>query len=255
VNEPVAVVFIHGIGGGARMWTPQLRSFAVARFAPVALDLPGYGARPPVDAMTFEELAADVEAEIARQKLDRPVLIGHSMGGMVVQTMLRRKPNGYRAAVLSATSPAFGDAAGAFQRQFVAERLAPLDAGKTMKDMAPGMVDGMVGPGISAANRAFATEIMSAASERTYRAAVQCLVTFDERANLGAIRVPVLCLAGEHDRNAPAKTMERMAGKIPGARYVCLPGVGHIANLEAMAFDVAIFEFLDHALARAMARR
>jgi 3-oxoadipate enol-lactonase len=253
VSEPVAVVFLHGIGGGARMWTPQLRSFAVAGFSPVALDLPGYGARPPVDAMTFEELAGDVESEIARRKLDRPVLVGHSMGGMVVQTMLRRRPDDYRAAVLSATSPAFGDPGGAFQKQFVADRLAPLDAGKTMKDTAPAMVDGMVGPGISAASRAFATEIMSAASARTYRAAVHCLVGFDERANLGAIRVPVLCLAGEHDRNAPAKMMERMAAKIPGARYVCLPGVGHLANLEAMAFDVAIFGFLDSVLAHTTA--
>ena len=251
VSEAVAVVFLHGIGGSARMWTPQLRSFAVAGFAPVALDLPGYGTRPPVDAMSFEELAGDVEAEIEQRRLDRPVLVGHSMGGMVVQTMLRRKPDAYRAAVLSATSPAFGDAAGAFQKKFVADRLAPLDAGQTMKDMAPGMVDGMVGPGIVPSSRAFAIEIMSAASEQTYRAAVQCLVSFDERANLGAIRVPTLCLAGEHDRNAPAKMMERMAAKIPGARYVCLPGVGHLANLEAMAFDVAIFEFLDHTFARA----
>ena len=253
MSERIPIVFLHGIGGGARMWTPQLRSFVAAGFARVALALPGYGERPPVDAMTFDELAADVEAEIARRQLDRPVLVGHSMGGMLAQTMLRRRPDGYRAAVLSATSPAFGDPSGAFQKKFVADRLAPLDAGQTMKDMAPAMVDGMVGPGIAPANRAFAIEIMSAASGRTYGAAVHCLAGFDERTNLGRIRVPVLCLAGEHDRNAPPKMMERMAARIPGARYVCLQGVGHLGNLEALAFDVAIFEFLDTALARAVA--
>ena len=57
------------------------------------------------------------------------MLVGHSMGGMVVQTMLRRRPDGYRAAVLSCTSPAFGNPAGDFQKKFVADRLAPLDAG------------------------------------------------------------------------------------------------------------------------------
>jgi 3-oxoadipate enol-lactonase len=251
VAEAVAIVFLHGIGGGGRVWASQLESFAAAGFVPVALDLPGYGARPPVDAMSFDELAGDVDTEIARRRLERPVLVGHSMGGMVVQTMLRRKPESYRAAVLSATSPAFGDPGGEFQKKFVADRLAPLDAGQTMKDMAPGMVDGMVGQGITPAARAFATAIMSAASERTYRAAVHCLVGFDERANLGNIRVPVLCLAGQHDRNAPAKMMERMAAKIPGACYVCLPDVGHLANLEApRAFDLAVREFLDHAVAR-----
>ncbi len=249
MNEPVAVIFLHGIGGGARVSMPQLASFAAAGYAPLALDLPGYGERPPVDTMSFDALAADVDAAIALRGLERPVLVGHSMGGMVVQTMLRRWPDGYRAAVLSATSPAFGDPGGDFQKKFIADRLAPLDAGKTMKDMAPGMVDAMMAAHPDAAGRALAAQVMTQGSAVTYRAAVQCLAGFDERANLGGIRVPVLCLAGEHDGNAPAKMMERMVAKIPGARYVCLPGVGHLANLEAPeAFDAAILGFLEAAL-------
>jgi pimeloyl-ACP methyl ester carboxylesterase len=36
-----------------------------------------------------------------------------------------------------------------------------------------------------------------------------------------------------------------MAGKIPGARYLCLPGLGHLPNLEApAAFDAAVLGFL-----------
>lgn len=240
-----AVVFIHGIGGAARVWKPQLSSFAAAGLAAVALDLPGYGGRASVAALDFESLSADVEAAIAERELDRPVLVGHSMGGMVVQTALRRRPDAYAAAVLACTSAVFGNASGDFQREFVAARLAPLDAGKTMADLAPKLVDGMVGPGAPAEARAFACEVMSRVPADTYRAAVRCLVSFDERANLGAIRVPVLCLAGEHDPNAPPKGVERMAGKIPGARYVCLPGVGHLPSLEApAAFDAAILAFL-----------
>ena len=66
-----AVVFLHGIGGAARAWAPQLASFAAAGFNPVALDLPGYGARPAVTQMTFEALAADVEAAIAERGLEQ----------------------------------------------------------------------------------------------------------------------------------------------------------------------------------------
>ena len=87
-----AVVFIHGIGGSSRVWAPQMASFAAASFAPVALDLPGYGGLPPVEAMDFEGLAADVEAAIDKRGLNGPVLVGHSMGGMVAQTALRRRP-------------------------------------------------------------------------------------------------------------------------------------------------------------------
>jgi len=248
VHTP-AVVFIHGIGGSARVWAPQVESFAAAGFAPVALDLPGYGARPPVEAMDFDVLAADVEAAIDQRGLIRPILVGHSMGGMVAQTALRRRPDGYSAAVLVCSSPAFGNAGGEFQKKFVADRLGPLDAGKTMADLAPKMVDRMIGPSADAAGRAHAVEVMSAVPAETYRAAVRCLVGFDERANLGTIAVPVLCLAGDKDPNAPAAVVERMASKIPGARYACLAGVGHLPNLEApAAFDAAILSFLRRVL-------
>jgi pimeloyl-ACP methyl ester carboxylesterase len=102
-----------------------------------------------------------------------------------------------------------------------------------------------MGPVADPQNRALLVEVMGAISPRTYRAAVQCLVGFDERANLGHIRVPVLCLVGSLDRNAPPAVMERMAGKIPGARYACLDGLGHMPNLEApQRYDAAIIEFL-----------
>ena len=241
-----AVVFIHGIGGGARLWAPQMTSFSAAgHYRPVALDLPGYGERPAVDQMDFEGLAADIEAEIARLGLPRPVLVGHSMGGMVAQTALRRRPNAYRAAVLACTSPAFGSGTGEFQKKFVADRLAPLEAGKTMADISRTVVAAAMGPNPDIAGRALASAAMAATPERTYRAAVHCLVGFDERANLAAIRIPVLCLAGEHDLLAPPSGIERMARKIPHARYVCLSGVGHFANLEAPpAFDAVLFAFL-----------
>ncbi len=249
MTRRIPVVFLHGIGGSALVWTPQLASFDAAGFAPVALDLPGFGARAPVAAVTFDELAADIEVAVERAGLARPVLVGHSLGGMVVQTALRRRPDAYRAAVLCCTSAAFGNPTGDFQRKFVADRLGPLDAGRTMAEIAPDIVDQMVGPAPDPAGRALAIEVMAATSPQTYRAAVHCLVGFDERAAHGAIRVPVLCLAGEHDRNAPAPVMERMAGRIPGATYVCLPGVGHLPNLEApAAFDRAVLDFLRHAV-------
>jgi 3-oxoadipate enol-lactonase len=248
-DNAMPVVFLHGIGGAARVWTPQLESFAAAGFRPVALDLPGYGARAPVTSMDFTALSADLEAAVAERGLDRPVLVGHSLGGMIAQTALRRRSAGYRAVVLCCTSPAFGNPTGEFQKKFVADRLAPLDAGATMPELAASIIDGIVGPSPDPASRALAIETMAATPASTYRAVVRCLVTFDERANLPNIRIPVLCLAGEHDRNAPAAMMERMAAKIPGARYVCLAGSGHLPNLETPSvFDAAVLGFLQHAL-------
>ena len=240
-----AVVFLHGIGGSARVWAPQLSAFTAAQFPPLAFDLLGYGARAPNKSLDFESLAADVEAAVCQHGLDRPVLVGHSLGAMVAQTCLRRRPDAYRAAILCATSPAFGNPHGDFQKKFVSDRLAPLDRGRTLSELAPGLVDRLIGPAPDPEARALAIAVMSAVQPDTYRAAVRCLIGFDERANLTAIPIPVLCLAGQHDGTAPPEMMQRMADKIPGARYACLPGVGHLVNLEApAAFNAACLDFL-----------
>ena len=73
---------------------------------------------------------------------------------------------------------------------------------------------------------------MGAVSPATYRAALHALMSFDRRALLPAISVPTLVLAGDVDPNAPPAVMQKMAEKIPGAQYECLPRTGHLASLE-----------------------
>jgi pimeloyl-ACP methyl ester carboxylesterase len=239
------VVFIHGVGGSARAWQPQVESFRAAGYTPLALDLPGYGGRPAIERIDFEEFSQDVEAQIARAGLVRPVLVGHSLGGMIAQTMLRRNPEGYQSVVLVGTSPAFGKPDGDFQKKFVADRLAPLRSGKTMPELAAGMINDIIGPNANPEGKQIAIASMASAPAATYQACVEAIVTFEERANLAQITVPVLCLVGEFDKNAPPSMMERMAAKIPGATFTLLPGLGHLPNLEnAAAFDAAVLGFL-----------
>ena len=70
-------------------------------------------------------------------------------------------------------------------------------------------------------------------------------MAFDRRAQLADIRVPTLALAGQYDKNAAPSVMEKMAARIPGCEYLCLPGVGHLANMEdPAAFDAAVLAFL-----------
>src|SRR5690349_4915104 len=82
-----AVLFVHGIGGGGRAWAGQWASFRAARLFPMAPDLPGYGGRPAGTELDFEGLAEDVETFIGESRVRWPVLVGHSMGGMIAQTL------------------------------------------------------------------------------------------------------------------------------------------------------------------------
>ena len=241
-GEPL--VFLHGVGGDAASWAPQIAAFSGA-FRAIAWDMPGYGLSRSLDHMTFPALAGSLLELLDRLGLERVHLVGHSMGGMVAQEFAALWPERIAALVLSATSPAFGRPDGDFQKRFVEARIAPLDNGKTMADLADEMVTTMMGPAADPGGVAIARRSMAGVPEATYRAAIACLVTFDRRDALASYTMPVLVLAGGADSNASAPMMEKMAGRIPDADYVCMKGTGHLGNLEnPAAFNAVVGSFL-----------
>ncbi len=244
------LLMLHGIGGGHRAFAPQVEAFAHAGFRAVAWDAPGYGRSAPVEPYNFKALAARcialIEALLATSERKSLALLGHSMGGMLAQEVVARRPDLVHQLILCGTSPAFGKADGAWQQQFVAERTAPLDAGKTMAELAEVLVPQMVGPGALPEGALLAQRCMAEVPPATYRRALQALMGFDRRANLPQIRVPTLLVAGEFDKNAPSSVMRKMAEQIASSHFVELPGVGHLQNLEAPdAFEAAVLAFLN----------
>ena len=239
-----ALVFLHGIGGAARAFAPQLAAFGEA-YRAIAWDMPGYGGSPALARVDIPALAAALAEFLAALGLVRPVLVGHSIGGMIVQELLAGDPGAARAVVLAQTSPAFGRPDGDWQRAFIAARLGPLEGGATLPDLAPDLVVDLVGEAPDAQGTALARACMAAVPPESYRAMMRALMGFGRRAALPGLAVPTLVLAGSRDANAPAGMMRRMAERIPGARFVCLDGVGHLANLERpAAFDAALRTFL-----------
>jgi pimeloyl-ACP methyl ester carboxylesterase len=248
---PTAVLLLHGVGGGRAIWADgashTAAAIADAGCYALAMDFPGYGdspGTPTLPAMVQAVLDLVAHARIVRQ-VKHLVLLGHSMGGMVAQEVLHRSPQVAQGLILACTSAAFGKPDGAWQAQFLAERLAPLDAGLGMPGMAEQLVAGLVGPDASAHARDAARRVMACVPEASYRTALHAIAGFDRRGALAALCLPTLMLAAEHDRTAPPEVMQRMAAKVTGAEYLCLPGAGHIANVEAPeAFNGAVVSFL-----------
>lgn len=239
------VLMLHGIGGGHLAFAPQVETFANAGYRAVAWDMPGYGHSAPIEPYTFKGLAQSCITLIESLKCAEVVLLGHSMGGMVAQEVVARRPELVSKLILCGTSPSFGKPDGDWQRAFLAERTAPLDAGRSMAELAEVLVPQMVGPGSLPEGVRLATHCMALVPPATYRRALECLVTFDRRANLGHIQVPTLLVAGQYDKNAPPTVMKKMADSIPGSTYLEMKGVGHLQNLEAPDdFDGVILNFL-----------
>lgn len=243
-----AVVMLHGIGGGHAAWASQIDFFAERGYRAIAWDQPGYGASATVEPYSFENVAGALDALIA-SLTPAPaniVIVGHSMGGMVAQEYGARHAHpSLRALVLAFTSAAFGGSGSDFAQQFIAARIAPLNEGRSMADVAAKLMPTMATAGSNPHGVALAERTMAGVPAATYRKAVAMLTTFDRRAELPQIRVPALLLAGSEDKVAPAPVMERMAKKIPGAEYHCVAGCGHLGPMDHPdAFNAVLLDFL-----------
>ena len=238
------LVFLHGIGGAARAWRGQIEAFS-DRYRAMAWDMPGYGGSSPLPAVSIATLADALQDFLKDVGATRPILVGHSIGGMIVQQWLTKHPDVAAAVVLAQTSPAFGKADGDWQQEFIGARLGPLDRGETMASLAPTLVKELVGDNPDIRGMELARDCMAAVPEASYRASMLALLGFDQRNALKDITVPTLVLSGSRDKNAPAPMMAKMATYIPSASYVELEGAGHLVNLERpAAFNAALDSFL-----------
>ena len=248
--DATPLIFLHGIGGAARAWRQQLATFG-DRFHAIAWDMPGYGGSASLASVSIPAQADALQQFIAQVGGASPILVGHSIGGMIVQKWLVQSPKLARAIVLAQTSPAFGKADGDWQKSFISARLGPLDRGETMKSLAPSLVKELVGDNPDPMGIELARECMASVPEASYRAMMLALIGFDQRNTLKDISVPTLLLSGSKDNNAPAPMMAKTATYIPSAEYVELAGVGHLANLEQPdAFDEAVGRFVDSVAAK-----
>jgi 3-oxoadipate enol-lactonase len=246
VGDPASppLVFLHGIGGAARAWRGQLNAFGV-RTRAIAWDMPGYGGSMPLPAVSIAALADALQDFLQQVGAAKPILVGHSIGGMIVQQWLTKNPRTASAVVLAQTSPAFGKPDGDWQKSFIDARLGPLDRGETLASLAPSLVKELVGDDPDPQGLELARDCMAHVPEATYRATMLALMGFDLRHALKDIAVPTLVLSGSKDNNAPAPMMAKMATYIPSATYVEIKGAGHLVNLEQpTTFNAALDRFL-----------
>jgi pimeloyl-ACP methyl ester carboxylesterase len=133
---------------------------------------------------------------------------------------------------LLAASGRFGPADGEWQQRFVAERLAPLDAGMTMAEIAERALPLLFAGPVDPALRGMAGDALATVPEATYRAALTMLAGFDALERLPGLPMPVLLVGGEHDPMAPIEAMRRLHDALADARLEIIPGAGHWLGLE-----------------------
>ncbi len=206
-------------------------------FQVVGWDLPGHGTNsdsdPDLGTVSVASLAADVLEAVDALGTDlRPPAFhyaGDSVGGAVGLRLLLDAPERVLSATLLCTGARIGTA------ESWQERIDSIRASGTPA-LVTSSAERWFGPGFVDREPAAASALLHALSDADdagYAAVCGALAEHDVRDRLGEIRGRVLAIAGSHDVATPPATVREIADGVPGARYVELPGVAHLAPVEA----------------------
>lgn len=131
-------MLVHGITESRRAWDPLLAPLG-EHHTVVAIDMRGHGESSRADTYDSRAMAADVAAVVAAEELDPPLLVGHSMGGIVV-TACAAAGHPTRGVVNIDQSLALGG----FQE--LVRSVEPMLRGEGFHELMAGFIDSLQGP-------------------------------------------------------------------------------------------------------------
>ena len=108
------LVLVHGFLGSSKMWEPQINFFK-NYFRVIAPDLPGFGKSKEVKSHNSIQSIANLLLKcLEEKKIDKFYLLGHSMGGMIVQEIAKKSGNKISKLICYSTGPR-GEMPGRFE--------------------------------------------------------------------------------------------------------------------------------------------
>lgn len=238
---PALVVSPGGPGGHGRLWDAVLAPLAPTHRL-VLWDYRGCGDSTPTRNCTMAGDQADLARVVAALGGDRPVLLGHSYGGMLsLVHALDAPPGALGGLVLVNTLAGYRDlVAGSHRRNLALTPEVSARAG----DLLGRLVRGEASEAESAEYRRLTgplgyrdpahVEPVAALQQVNYpvRLAVQRdIYTYDARPRLAELDLPVLVTGSPHDRTC-GEVPRELAAAIPGARYVDFPESAHAPHVE-----------------------
>jgi pimeloyl-ACP methyl ester carboxylesterase len=227
------LVVLHGLFGSARNWATLARRFAEDRPV-ICADLRNHGASPWAEAMDYPTLAADLAALIDRRGLDRPAVLGHSMGGKAAMRLALDRPDAVeRLVVLDIAPVPYGDRHSAYVE---AMRAVPVDRLSRRTEADAYLAEAVP----EAPLRAFLLQnLVSSDGALAWRinlaaiaAAMADLVAWPDPPAGRTFDGPTLVLRGGASDYVGEAGEAAIARLFPAATVETIPGAGHWAHAE-----------------------
>jgi pimeloyl-ACP methyl ester carboxylesterase len=263
------VVFVHGSALRSELWHYQRDGFPGRRL--VFYDLRGHGrSQPKGDAdYTVDRLAQDLVAVIEALGLDEVIVVGHSLGGMLVLELSLARPEllgatikgialvntTYKAPVKTITG---GAAVAHVERvtrrpfDFVGSQSRHIESLRKLVRPSDAVFWGVsfaaFGPRPSPRHIDFAYDMLSETQADVIFDLFKAYRDFDVSKRLAEITAPALVVGGRHDRITVPRASEYLAAHLPTAELIMLDA-GHMTMLERHTeFNSSLEGFLNNTL-------
>jgi pimeloyl-ACP methyl ester carboxylesterase len=234
------LILVHGAGGSSAYWFNQVSELS-KKLQVIAIDLPGHGKSERLKGKpTIERYAEHVVDFINQTGLQKTAMLGHSMGGLVVQQIALDHPEGLEKLIIVDSSAKFTvqhDYANSLRRaadfnpiEFVSLFFSPKTLEKTdivtlLQQMTQGMTSDF-DPNILADDFGL-------------------VGTVDFRRRLKDIIIPTLIVHGADDI-VPLSSARYLNEKIKGSRLEIIPNAGHLVMIEKPGeFNRIVLSFIE----------
>jgi len=241
------VLLIMGLGSNAYGWHRTIPWLA-ERYQAIAFDNRGVGRSDvPAGPYTITQMAADAEAVLDANGHDTAHVVGASLGGMIAQRFALAYPDRLRSLILICTTPGGANAVTASREVMTAMVQGGDDPRKVYRRNAwflYGDDTRTNHPDRIEEDLEYRQKIPTMPAG--YLGQLTAAMGHDTWDGLPSIAVPTLVVHGDADLLVPTANGPLLAGRIPGARLVMVPGAGHM--LQADGGDLvreSVLDFLD----------
>jgi 2-succinyl-6-hydroxy-2,4-cyclohexadiene-1-carboxylate synthase len=225
------LVLLHGFTHTGGTWAPVIRELG-ERYSAIAPDIRGHGSAAELEPVDLDSVIDDIDRLVEGGRF---TLVGYSMGGRIAlhaALMLRGR---IERLVLIGASPGIADGHKREARVQADEALADwIETSASIEKVARRWEKTPVLEGQPPEVAAFVHENRLLNTPAGLARALRGLGTGalpSAWEHLGALAMPVVLIAGEHDWKFK-KVAEQMAASIDWAEVIVVPGVGHAAHLE-----------------------
>ena len=236
------LVLVHGFLGSSTMWKPQI-DFFKDHFCVITPDLPGFGksnkAKSHNSIQSISNFLLDCLEE---KKIDKFHLLGHSMGGMIVQEMAKKSGNKISKLVCYSTGPR-GEMPGRFETiDQSRENLKKKGLESTTRSIAKTW--------FTLGEKAEHFELcIQSGKETSIEAAENALIAIKEYNgvnNLKFIKNKTLIIWGDKDKSYNLKQVKTLKKNISNSSLVIFEGCAHNVHLEKIEeFNRTVFNFIN----------